>query len=103
MLRLIEKAIELKADFVDLDISMGEKTIKKIIKNKRNTKVIVSFHNFEETNEKEINSKIKKIEKLKPDIIKIATFAECINDNIIIFNLIKRSIKKGKKIIAMCM
>jgi len=100
-LRLIEKAIELKAGFVDLDISMGEKTIKKIIKNKKNTKAIVSFHNFKETNKKEISNELKKIEKLKPDIIKIATFAECVNDNIIIFDLIRKN--KDKKIIAMCM
>ena len=100
-LRLIEKAIELRADFVDLDISMGEKAIKKIIKDKKDAKVIVSFHDFKKTDKEEINNKIKKIKKLKPDIIKIATFAECINDNIIIFDLIRKN--KGKKIIAMCM
>ena len=100
-INLITKSIELGADFVDLDISMGGKAIKKIIKNKRNTKVIVSFHDFKKTDKEEINNKIKKIKKLKPDIIKIATFAECINDNIIIFDLIRKN--KGKKIIAMCM
>ena len=40
-LNLIKKAIELKAGFVDLDVSMGEKTIKKVINNKKDTKIII--------------------------------------------------------------
>jgi len=98
-LNLIKKAIELKADFIDLDISIGEKTIKKIINNKKNSKIIVSFHNFKKTSKKEILKKYNKIKKLNPDIIKIATFANSINDNIVIFDLIKRN----KKMIALCM
>ncbi len=99
-LSLIRKAIELKVDFVDIDISIGEKTIRKIISEKKKTKIIVSFHNFKRTNEKEIIEKYNKIKKLKPDIIKIVTFANSINDNKVIFDLIKKS---DKKIIALCM
>ena len=102
-LNLIKKAIELKADFIDLDVSMGEKTIKKVINTKKNTKIIISFHNFKKTSEKEINDKFEKIKKLNPNIIKIVAFANSINDNLIIFDLIKKSIKQRKKIIAFCM
>lgn len=100
---LIKEAIDLKADFIDLDISIGEETIKEIIKNKKKTKIIVSFHNFKKTDKKEINNKFKKIKKLNPNIIKIATFANSINDNILIFNLINKAKKENKKIIALCM
>lgn len=100
---LLKEAIKLKADFIDLDISIGEKTIKKIIQNKNKTKIIVSFHNFKKTNKKEIIKKYNKIKRLKPDIIKIVTFANSINDNIIIFNPIKKAKKENKKIIALCM
>jgi 3-dehydroquinate dehydratase/shikimate dehydrogenase len=99
-LNLIRKAIELKVDFVDMDISIGEKTIRKIISEKKKTKVIVSFHNFKRTNKKEIIEKYKKIKKIKPDVIKIVTLANSINDNKVIFDLIKKS---DQKIIALCM
>jgi 3-dehydroquinate dehydratase / shikimate dehydrogenase len=100
---LIKEAIKLKADFVDLDISIGEKTIKEIIKKKKQTKIIISFHNFKKTDKKEIIKKYNQIKKLNPDIIKIVTFANSINDNIIIFNLIKKAKKENRKIIALCM
>jgi len=100
---LIKDAIKLKADFIDLDISTGEKNIQKIIANKKRTKVTLSFHNFKKTNKKEIVSTYKKIKKLNPNIIKIVTFANSVNDNIIIFNLIKKAKKENQKIIALCM
>jgi len=100
---LIQKSIELKADFVDLDISTGEKQIKNIIKGKKKTKIIVSFHNFKKTDKKEVLRKYNQIKKLNADIIKIATFAKNIDDNKIIFDLIKKSKKENKKIITLCM
>ncbi len=102
-LNLLKEAIKLKADLIDLDISTGEKIIKKIIQNKKKTKIIVSFHNFKKTNKKEISKKYNQIKKLNPDIIKIVTSANSINDNIVIFDLIKRAKKDNKKIIALCM
>ena len=91
---LIEEAIKLKTDFIDLDISIGEKTIKEIIKKQNKTKTIISFHNFKKTDKKEIIKKYNQIKKLNPDIIKIATFANSINDNLVIFNLIKKAKKE---------
>ena len=102
-INLINRAIELKANLIDLDISTGEKTIKKIIQNKKQTKIIVSFHNFKKTNKKELTNKYNQINKLNPDIIKIAAKANSIDDNITIFNLIDKAKKENKKIIALCM
>lgn len=102
-INLIDEAINQKADFLDLDISIGEKTIKEIINKKNKTKIIVSFHNFQKTNKKEVIKKYNQIKKLNPDIIKIVTFANSIDDNIIIFDLIKKAKKESKKIIALCM
>ena len=90
---LIKKAIELKTDYIDLDISIGEKAIRDIMANKNKTKVIVSFHNFKKTNKQEITKKYNQIKKLNPDIIKIATLANSINDNLVILNLIKTAKK----------
>lgn len=102
-LNLLKKAIELKADFIDLDLTLGEKKIKEIIANKNKTKVIISFHNFKKTYKKELTAVFEKIKKLNPDIIKVATFANSINDNLIIFDLIKKAKTENKKIIALCM
>jgi 3-dehydroquinate dehydratase/shikimate dehydrogenase len=102
-LDLIKEAVEKEADFVDLDLSIGEKKIKSIIKNKKNSKIIVSFHNFQKTDSKETTKKYTQIKKLKADIIKIATLAKSIEDNLLIFNLINKAKKENKKIIAICM
>ena len=106
-IELLEHAILLNPDFVDIELSCGEKAInnlKKIIKkNKKKTKIIISFHDFKKTNKKKVSLVFNKIKKLKPDIIKIATFANSINDNLIIFDLIKKAKKENKKIIALCM
>ncbi|MEA2037876.1 MAG: shikimate dehydrogenase [Nanoarchaeota archaeon] len=100
---LLKKAIDLKANFIDVEIST--KSLKELIKKakKSKTKVIVSYHNFKKTNKKEIIDKYNKIKKLNPDIIKIVTHANSIDDNIPILDLIKKAKKENKKIIALCM
>ncbi len=102
-LKLIRKAIELKVDYIDLDIMVGEETIREIISEKNNTKVIVSFHDYRKTDKRGINRRYAQIKKLKPDVIKIAAFARDINDNNVIFDLIKKAGIENKKIIALCM
>lgn len=79
-------------DYVDIEVD----SVKKFgFKNK----LIVSYHNFKGTyNLLTIYNKLKNYE-----IIKIATYANSINDNIKIFNLIKKAKAEGKKIIALCM
>ncbi|MBW2989469.1 shikimate dehydrogenase [Candidatus Woesearchaeota archaeon] len=100
---IIEEAIRLKAGFVDIDICRGKKEVSRIIKGKGKTKIIVSYHNFKKTDEKELIKKYEEIKGLKPDVIKIASFANSIMDNLPIFRLIKRAKKEKRKIIALCM
>ncbi|MFH2028365.1 MAG: shikimate dehydrogenase [Nanoarchaeota archaeon] len=102
-LDMIRKAIELNSDFIDVDISMGEKTIKEIILHKNSSKIIVSFHDFKKTDISVIKKNYEKMASLGPDIIKIATFANDISDNKVIFDLIKDAKKENKRIIALCM
>jgi len=101
-IKLVEKAIELKTDFIDLDLKIGEKIIKQLIKNKKRTKVIVSFHNFKKTDKKEVLRKYTQIKRLGADVVKVATFANSINDNKVIFDLIAKAKKEKKKIIGLC-
>ncbi len=89
-IQLLKKSIELNADFIDIEIGLNKDTIKNIINNKNNTKIIVSYHNFNETpNLEKLNNVYNEIKKLSPDLIKIVTSANSINDNFIIFSLLK--------------
>jgi len=99
-INLLEKAIEIESDFIDIEIESDKKIIKKIIEKKNNSKIIVSHHNLKETPSlKELNDKYNEIEKLNPDLVKIVTTAKSINDNFIIFSLLR-----GKDdLIAFCM
>lgn len=97
---LLEESIKLKADYIDIEYSANKQLLKKIIKNKGKTKIIVSYHNFKNT-PNNLHDIFNKIKKLNPDIIKIVAFANSINDNFKIFELLKKT--KNKKIIAFCM
>ena len=101
-LDLINESVRLGADFIDLDISIGSKLIREVTKQSK-AKLIVSFHNFKETNRKELTAKYKEIKKLRPGIIKIVSFANSINDNLVIFDLINQAKKDKVDIIAICM
>lgn len=99
-INLLKKAIELDANFIDVEIESNNKEIVNIINNKKNSKIIVSYHSLKETPSlNNLNTKYNEIKKLSPDLIKIVTNANSINDNFRIFNLLN-----GKNdLIAFCM
>ena len=99
-INLLKKAVEFNAEFIDIEIEVGKEKILELIKNKKNSNVIVSCHNQKETLPlNELQKKYEEIKKLSPDLIKIAANANSINDNFTIFELLK-----GKKnLIAFCM
>ena len=94
---LLRQAVDLGADYIDISIECPE--LSDLIKYCKNTKSIISYHNYNETpgNLQKIS---QKIEAAGADIIKIATFANKLSDNLKIFELIRRS---SKDIIALCM
>lgn len=100
--QILKKALEFGAEYIDIEYSSGDNTIIELTKNKKNSKVIVSYHEFEGTpgNIEKIYNNIK---KLSPDFIKIVTNANSVTDNFRIFDLIKSSNKENRKIIAFCM
>ncbi len=98
-IQILEKAIDLNADFIDVEFSTRPLLLKQIISKKNKTKIILSYHNPEKTNKQEIIKKYKAIKKFRPDIIKIVTFANSITDNLVMFDMLK----KNKEFIAFCM
>src|SRR3989338_1419847 len=93
---LLKKAIELNVDYVDIEIDAD---CNEIITNKKNSKIIISYHNFNETPEN-IGEIYDNLKSTNADIIKITTKANKLSDNLKIIELVKNS---KKPIIAMCM
>ena len=91
-LKLLKTAMDSGADFVDVEF--GSEVAKIIADIGAASKIIISHHNFKETPSlAKLDSLYRNMKKLNPDLIKIVTAANSINDNFIIFNLLK-----GKKI-----
>ena len=82
-LRLLQKAIDLGADYVDVEYD----SIKQITRRK-SSQIIISHHNFKETPHN-ISKIYDDICQQKPDIVKIVTYANDITDNIRIFELLE--------------
>lgn len=79
---LLKKAISLNADYIDIEYdSVGK------IKDAANTKLIVSYHNFNET-PKDICKIHSDLTKSGAHIVKLVTFANSITDNFRIFELL---------------
>ena len=82
-LHLLQKAIELGADYVDVEYDSINQ-----ISRRNSSKVIISHHNFKET-PRNLSKIYNDICQHKPDIVKIVTYANDITDNIRIFELLK--------------
>ncbi len=101
-IQILENAIKYNADYIDTEYSSNKKSIKELIRNKENSKIIISYHNSKETPANLMNI-YNNIKKLEPDLIKIVTYANSVSDNFKIFNLIKTAKKEERKVIAFCM
>ena len=80
---LLQKAIDLGADYVDVEYDSIEQIIRR-----NSSKIIISHHNFKETPHN-LSKIYDDICQQKPDIVKIVTYANDIIDNIRIFELLK--------------
>lgn len=81
----LKTAIKAGAQWVDIDHIKDSNSFKKEITDfaqEHNTKVIVSIHDYEKTPDNEyIQKLIVDIKKIKPDLIKLAFFAQRPEDN----------------------
>ena len=102
--RILEEAIGLGAEFVDIEIGTERSLLQNLIANKKGTQVILSFHNFENTpSQRELERLYERMVRWKPDLVKIVTFAKSWEDNLRILSLISFATTNRKKIVACCM
>lgn len=129
---VIHDAIESGAEYVDVDIAEGGLAIADVIQHARmypflktvgiknwklkfddnitrhvqdetrRTKVILSYHNFEQT-PPNIGRIFSEMKKYGADILKIAVKANDISDNVKIFKLLGTAKKQNEKLTAFCM
>lgn len=103
-LKLLKYAIDLKAEFIDIDIENVTSDFLDLIKYARNnrTKIILSYHDLRET-PVNLKSIYDKLIKYSPDYIKIVGYANDINDNLKIFKFLKENKSRQVKLISFCM
>ncbi|HHT9153322.1 MAG TPA: shikimate dehydrogenase [Candidatus Hypogeohydataceae bacterium YC40] len=104
-IRLLEKAVELGAEFIDIEHDSIQH-----FRNRGKSKVIVSYHNFQETPDN-LNEIYTRLSNSSADIVKIVTTAREITDNLNVFHLLEE-VSRGvlqyahtacKPVIAFCM
>ncbi|GAI66511.1 unnamed protein product [marine sediment metagenome] len=105
---LLKEAVKLGAEFVDIELSTENTLIEEllfIIRNHDNkTKLIVSHHDFNRTSsEKELKDRFNECLKAGADIVKLITYANSMEDNLMVLNLIPYAKRKNGEIIAFCM
>lgn len=105
---ILEEAIKLEADYIDIELADGRHRIKalrdKIDRSGDKTKIIVSYHNLQETPSLSSLRKIfHEMVEEKADLAKIVAFARSYDDNLRILSLMPYARKNAQKIIAFCL
>ena len=84
---LLEEADRLGADFVDVEIEARPR-----FRRQGNARLIVSYHNFEET-PADIAAIASRIEHTDADVVKVATVAKSLRDNLAMFHALRAARK----------
>jgi 3-dehydroquinate dehydratase I len=98
-LQLLKEAIDMGAALIDLEIESDDEYMQELIAyaKEHNTEVIISWHNFERTPEKEeLEDLLEECYAKGADIAKIATFVNDESDNAKLLSLYTR---KGRKVV----
>ena len=99
---LLRQAIDAGADYIDIEASTPKQYLKPILDSREKTKVILSYHDFSKTPE-DLIPLYEIMREFPVEIIKIVTYAQDINDNLVAFKLLKRAREDGQKLISLCM
>jgi 3-dehydroquinate dehydratase type I len=105
---LLGEAVGSGADFIDIELSTGKTHIDRLVatikKYEGRTKLIVSFHDFTGTPSRaELLNRANECIERGADIVKIATFARSVDDNLTVLNIINDMKRMNQRIIAFCM
>jgi 3-dehydroquinate dehydratase type I len=103
-LSVLQEAIHLGADYIDVELATQRSLLQGLVRDKRGTQVILSFHDFRRTPSlKELQRISWQMIQLGADVIKIVPFARSWEDNLSILSLIPFARERRQKIVAFCM
>ena len=92
------------ADFIDIGIHTSKDLIQKFKENKNNSKLILSYHNWDNTPKMtSMLTRIDQMIKAEADIVKFVSTAKSKLDNTQIFRLAENLRKKKQKFVVMAM
>ena len=103
-LGVLQEAIDLGADYIDVELATQRSWLQDLVRNKGGTQVILSFHDFRRTPSlKELQRISWRMIQLGADVVKVVPFARSWEDNLNILSLIPFAKKRKQKIVAFCM
>ncbi len=101
---VLQEAIDLGADYVDVELATESSVLQDLIRNRRGTRVILSFHDFRRTpSQRELQRLFGQMVRLGADVIKMVSFARSWEDNLTILSLIPLAKARKQEIVAFCM
>ena len=103
-IRHLLRAVELGADFVDVEFSMPQVYRQEIFLAEGSSRLIISAHLSNNTPPREgLEDRLRKMAATGADIVKIVTYAREPEDSLTVLGLIPLARKLGVDIIAFCM
>jgi 3-dehydroquinate dehydratase I len=101
---LLREMVDQNINYVDAELRSDKALLQDLIRNKHKTRVILSYHDFEETpSMKKLEDLVDRMMQIKPNVIKIATLARSWEDNLKVMSLIPYAVKNNQSIVAFCM
>jgi len=101
---ILREAVELGAEYVDVEMNSEKSLLKDLIANKKRTKIVLSFHDFRKTpSREELRKLFNRMAQMGGDVVKIVSFAQSWEDNFNILSLIPYAKKSEQEIVTFCM
>lgn len=85
---ILTEALRLGADYIDCELSWGKTMIRELKTRAGRTKIIASYHNFQET-PGNLGKLYQRLRSTGADIVKLAVMASDITDNVRLFEVCK--------------
>jgi len=99
---ILSHALDLGAEYVDIELRWGLAFFKKFLDNYDRRRLICSYHTFQRT-PKHLSAVYRRCRKTRAGIIKLATMANGISDNKIMFDVLRQARKDHQPIVGICM